>query len=65
MKLSSVFGKKVGILIKKESESLVFTGLEIPRDYLLYREVRSMKKILMRFIYWILMEEAKITVNTT
>lgn len=24
-----------------------------------------MKKILMRFIYWILMEEAKITVNTT
>ena len=48
-----------------ESESLIFTGLEIPRDYLLYREVRSMKKILMRFIYWILMEEAKITVNTT
>ena len=41
-----------------ESESLIFTGLEIPRDYLLYREVRSMKKILMRFIYWILMEEA-------
>ena len=25
--------KKWGILIKKESESLVFTGLEIPRDY--------------------------------
>ena len=24
--------KKWGILIKKESESLVFTGLEIPRD---------------------------------
>lgn len=24
-----------------------------------------MKKILMRLIYWILMEEAKITVNTT
>lgn len=25
--------KKWGILIKNESESLVFTGLEIPRDY--------------------------------
>jgi hypothetical protein len=25
--------KKWGILIKKESESRVFTGLEIPRDY--------------------------------
>jgi hypothetical protein len=25
--------KKWGILIKMESESLVFTGLEIPRDY--------------------------------
>ena len=25
--------KKWGILIKKESESLVFTSLEIPRDY--------------------------------
>ena len=25
--------KKWGILIKKESESLIFTGLEIPRDY--------------------------------
>jgi hypothetical protein len=34
MKLSCVFGKKKwGILIKKEFESLVFTGLEIPRDY--------------------------------
>ena len=33
MDLSSVFGKKWGILIKKESESLIFTGLEIPRDY--------------------------------
>ena len=28
-----VFDKKWGILIKKESESLVFNGLEIPRDY--------------------------------
>ena len=25
--------KKWGILIKMESESLIFTGLEIPRDY--------------------------------
>ena len=25
--------KKWGILIKKESESLIFTGLKIPRDY--------------------------------
>jgi len=25
--------KKWGILIKKESKSLIFTGLEIPRDY--------------------------------
>jgi len=38
MKLSSVFGKKWGILIKKESESLEFTGLEIPRDYSKVRE---------------------------
>lgn len=33
MKLSSVFGKKVGDFNKKESEGLLFTGLEIPRDY--------------------------------
>ncbi|RHO13989.1 endoribonuclease L-PSP [Ruminococcus sp. AM18-15] len=25
--------KKRGILIKKESKSLIFTGLKIPRDY--------------------------------
>ena len=30
------FGKKVGDFIKKESESLIFTGLKILRDY--YRE---------------------------
>ncbi len=30
--------KKWGILIKKESESLDFTGLEIPRDYEPIRE---------------------------
>ena len=30
--------KKWGILIKKESKSLDFTGLEIPRDY--YRKGR-------------------------
>ena len=33
-----VLAKKWGILIKKESESLVFTGLEIPRDYNKVRE---------------------------
>ena len=33
-----VLAKKWGILIKKESESLVFTGLEIPRDYRFMRE---------------------------
>ena len=33
------FGKKKwGILIKKESESLIFTGLEIPRDYIHVKE---------------------------
>jgi hypothetical protein len=31
--------KKWGILIKKESESRVFTGLEIPRDYSIETEV--------------------------
>lgn len=31
--LSSVFDKKRGILIKKESESLVFMGLEISRNH--------------------------------
>jgi hypothetical protein len=30
--------KKWGILIKKESESLIFTGLKIPRDYLIEKE---------------------------
>lgn len=35
MDLSSIFGKKWGILIEKESESHIFTGLKIPRDYYL------------------------------
>ena len=30
--------KKWGILIKKESESLIFTGLKIPRDYIFGKE---------------------------
>ena len=34
MDLSSILAKKWGILIKMESESLNFTGLKIPRDYL-------------------------------
>ncbi len=33
MEMSRVFGKKVGDFNKKGSESLDFTGLEIPRDY--------------------------------
>ena len=37
MELSSVLAKKWGILIKMESESLNFTGLEIPRDYIVDR----------------------------
>ena len=45
MDLSSGFWqKKWGILIKKESESLVFTGLEIPRDYITIKEVKHMEK---------------------
>jgi len=31
--LSRLFGQKSGILIKKESASLDFTELKIPRDY--------------------------------
>lgn len=31
---SGIINKKWGILIKMESESLMFSGLEIPRDYL-------------------------------
>ena len=36
--------KKCGILIKKESESLVFTGLEIPRDYFKMLEGKMRKR---------------------
>ena len=32
--------KKWGILIKKESESLIVTGLKIPRDYFMEREAK-------------------------
>ena len=35
--------KKWGILIKKESESLIFTGLKIPRDYLFVRRMKWWK----------------------
>ena len=38
------FDKKWGILIKMESESLIFTGLEIPRDYL-YETGYTLRKI--------------------
>lgn len=43
-KLSSDFGKKVGILIKKDSESLIFTGLKIPGDY--YRNMEEQETTL-------------------
>ena len=39
--MSSDFGKKVGDFIKKGSESLDFTGLKIPRDYIYDMEVTS------------------------
>ncbi len=42
MDLSSIFGKKWGILIEKESESHIFTGLKIPRDYYLERRIVEM-----------------------
>lgn len=35
------FDKKWGILIKMESESLIFTCLEIPRDYFNEKEDRK------------------------
>ena len=38
--------KKWGILIKKESKSLDFTGLEIPRDYSILVEVMEMEAVL-------------------
>jgi hypothetical protein len=31
--MSMVFDKKVGVFNKKESRSVEFTGLEIPREY--------------------------------
>lgn len=37
------FDKKWGILIKMESESLIFTGLEIQREYLYETEVHIEK----------------------
>ena len=40
--------KKWGILIKKESESLEFAGLKIPRDYLLCMEVENVALFLKR-----------------
>ena len=43
MDLSSVFDKKVGDFNKKESESFDFTGLKIPRDYIIFRRLNLMK----------------------
>lgn len=39
--LSSILDKKVGDFNKKESKSLDFTGLKIPRDYYLTKEGRK------------------------
>lgn len=36
--------KKWGVLIKKESGSLIFTGLKIPRDYFIDEEVEHEKE---------------------
>ena len=44
--------KKWGILIKKESESLVFTGLEIPRDYFKILDVKMRKRG--KFLHYVL-----------
>ena len=54
MDLSSAFGKKVGDFKKKESESLIFTGLEIPRDYSIIngeREYKGNLEIGLDFLY--------------
>ncbi|MGF6991192.1 hypothetical protein M2150_002466, partial [Lachnospiraceae bacterium PM6-15] len=41
------FDKKWGILIKKESTSLVNRGLEIPRDYNIQKEVFALYTYIM------------------
>jgi hypothetical protein len=41
--MSMVFDKKVGVFNKKESRSVEFTGLEIPREYLIKRRYRFEK----------------------
>ncbi len=42
--------KKWGILIKKESESLIFTGLKIPRDYYINMEDHLLNLIYIKFL---------------
>ena len=48
--------KKVGDFNKKKSESLIFTGLKIPRDYLKYWEEKEMfirfSKDMQQMHYW-------------
>jgi copper chaperone CopZ len=44
MDLSSVFEKKWGILIKKESQTLINQRLKIPRDYVKKLEENNMEK---------------------
>jgi hypothetical protein len=39
--MSMVFDKKVGGFNKKESRSVEFTGLEIPREYYTFRRIKN------------------------
>lgn len=49
--MSSVFEKKWGILIKKESGSLDFTGLKIPREYFKVMEDKIMEKTVIPVVF--------------
>ena len=56
-----IFWKKWGILIKKESGSLEFTGLEIPRDYNHGREENEMNQYVTGVVIKELREKNKMT----
>ncbi|MFR7630162.1 MAG: hypothetical protein ACLUZ6_05720 [Lachnospira eligens] len=56
MKLSSVFGKKVGDYNKRRSESLVFTGLEIisfTKGELLWNFLNNVKHVNLIFLEYV------------
>ena len=55
MDLSSAFGKKVGDFKKKESESLVFTGLEIifTKGELLWNFLNNVKHVNLIFLEYV------------